>query len=44
MVKGRVKWFTNIYVAGSGYKEPWADPYDTWQYTGEQEGWYPWAS
>jgi prepilin-type N-terminal cleavage/methylation domain-containing protein/prepilin-type processing-associated H-X9-DG protein len=41
MVRGRVKWFTNIYVATKGYD---SDRYDPWQFAGEREGWYPWAS
>lgn len=41
IVKGRVKWFTNIYVPNTGRP---GDPYDAWQWDGERAGWYPWAS
>lgn len=41
IVRGRIQWFTNIYVATGGYE---GDVYDYNQYTGEKEGWYPWPN
>jgi len=40
MVKGRVRWFTNIYIRTGGYD---GDAYDFWQLDGEKAGWYPWS-
>lgn len=41
MVKGRVRWFTNIYIAGLAAA---GSPYDPFQDEGERVGWYPWSS
>ncbi|RYX86814.1 DUF1559 domain-containing protein [bacterium] len=41
MVKGRVRWFTNIYIAGTSRP---GDSYNGFQWDGERAGWYPWAS
>ncbi len=43
IVKGRIKWFTNIYIAGTS--RPGAS-YDNGQWEGERAtpAWYPWAS
>ncbi len=40
MVRGRVKWFTNIYIEGTSRP---GDPYNIWQWDGDRQGWYPWA-
>ena len=41
MVRGRVKWFTNIYIPGTSRP---GDGYNSWQWDGDKAGWYPWAS
>lgn len=43
IVRGRVRWFTNIYIRGTSYN---GDPFNPWPvtYGGEKAGWYPWAS
>ncbi len=41
MVKGRVRWYTNIYIRGTGRP---GDGYNQFQWDGERAGWYPWAS
>ncbi len=41
MVRGRVRWFTNIYIRGTSRP---GDGYNPWQWNGDRQGWYPWAS
>ncbi len=40
-VRGRVRWFTNIYIPGTSRPN---DGYNGFQWDGERAGWYPWAS
>ena len=41
MTRGNVHWFTNIYIPGTSRP---GDGYNAWQWDGERQGWYPWAS
>ncbi|WP_105483445.1 DUF1559 domain-containing protein [Abditibacterium utsteinense] len=41
IVRGRVKWFTNIYIPKTSRPNVGQDS-DQWK--GERQGWYPWAS